>query len=138
MVRSEIIVDCPKEHFLNVVWDFKRYPEFLKEVRSIDVKEIQENECEVTFEIDLIKRVKYTLRMKRKENSIEWTFVRGDMMKDNRGSWEVQDAGDRKTRVIYQVDIKFGLLVPGSVVDMLTKVNLPQMLNAFKSYAEKK
>jgi ribosome-associated toxin RatA of RatAB toxin-antitoxin module len=121
-----------------VVWDFKRYPEFLKEVRSIDVKEIQENECEVTFEIDLIKRVKYTLRMKRKENSVEWTFVRGDMMKDNRGSWEVQDAGDGKTRVIYQVDIKFGLLVPGSVVDMLTKVNLPQMLNAFKSYAEKK
>ncbi len=138
MVRSEIIVECSKEHFLNTVWNFKEYPQFLKEVKSIDVKEINQDECEVTFEIDLIKRVRYTLRMKRSTNRIDWTFVKGDMMKDNRGFWEVEDTADGKTKVIYQVDIKFGFLVPGSVVDMLTKVNLPQMLNSFKAQAEKK
>jgi len=138
MVRSEIIVDCSKEHFLDTVWNFNEYPKFLKEIRSIDYKEVGANEREVTYDIDLIKRVRYTLRMKRTENRIEWTFVKGDMMKDNRGSWEVQDAGEGKTKVIYQVDIKFGLLVPNSVVDMLTKVNLPQMLNSFKVQAEKK
>ncbi|MGB9600961.1 MAG: type II toxin-antitoxin system RatA family toxin [Myxococcota bacterium] len=138
MVRSEIFVECTKEHFLDTVWNFKDYPQFLKEVKSIEVKDLGENEREVTYEIDLIKRVRYTLRMKRSANRIEWTFVKGDMMKDNRGSWEVEEVPDGKTRVIYQVDIKFGLLVPGSVVDMLTKVNLPQMLNAFKSQAEKK
>ncbi len=138
MVKSEIIVECSPEHFLDTVWNFSEYPHFLKEVRSIDAKEIKPDEREVTYEIDLIKRVKYTLRMKRSGNRIEWTFVKGDMMKDNRGSWEVEDIGDGKTKVTYQVDIKFGLLVPGSVVDMLTKVNLPQMLSAFKTQAEKK
>ncbi len=126
------------KHFLDTVWNFSEYPKFLKEVKSIDYREIGSDEREVTYEIDLIKRVKYTLRMKRSANKIEWSFVRGDMMKDNRGSWEVEDAGDGKTRVIYQVDIKFGLFVPGSVVDMLTKVNLPQMLSAFKAQSEKK
>ncbi|MCX7958758.1 MAG: SRPBCC family protein [Deltaproteobacteria bacterium] len=138
MVKSEIIVECSKEHFLETIWNFREYPRFLKEVKSIDVKEIGPDECEVTYEIDLIKRVRYTLRMKRSANRIDWTFVKGDMMKDNRGSWEVEDVGEGKIRVIYQVDIKFGLLVPGSVVDMLTKVNLPQMLNSFKAQAEKK
>ncbi len=138
MVRSEIVVDCTKEHFLDTVWNFEEYPKFLREVRSIDVKEISTDEREVTYEIDLIKRVRYTLRMKRSANRIEWGFVKGDMMKDNKGLWEVQDAGEGKTKVIYQVDIRFGLLVPGSVVDMLTKVNLPQMLSAFKAQAEKK
>lgn len=138
MVRSEIIVDCSKEQFLNTVWNFNEYPKFLKEVKSIDVKPISENECEVTYEIDLIKKVRYTLRMKRTENRIEWSFVKGDMMKDNYGFWEVEEMQDGKTKVTYQVDIKFGLLVPNSIVDMLTKVNLPQMLNAFKLQAEKR
>ncbi|MCX7944760.1 MAG: SRPBCC family protein [Deltaproteobacteria bacterium] len=137
MVKSEIIIECSKDHFLDIVWNFKEYPKFLKEVKSVDVKELGEGECEVTYEIDLIKRIRYTLKMKRLPNRIEWTFVRGDMMKDNKGSWEVEELGDGKIKVIYQVDIKFGFLVPGSVVDMLTKVNLPQMLNAFKSQAER-
>lgn len=138
MVKSEIIVNCPKEHFLDVVWNFKDYPRFLKEVKSIEVKEIGKDECEVRYEIELIKRISYTLRMKRFQDRIEWSFVKGDMMKDNRGCWRVEDAGDGKTKVTYEVDIKFGLLVPGSIVDMLTKVNLPQMLKAFKDRAEEK
>lgn len=138
MVRSEIIVECPKGHFLDVVWNFDDYPKFLKEVKSIEYRDICEGEREVTYEIDLIKRVRYTLKMKRSQDRIEWSFVKGDMMKDNYGYWEVEDIGDGKIRVIYQVEIKFGLLVPGKVVDMLTKVNLPEMLNSFKNRAEKK
>ncbi len=138
MVRSEIIVDCSKEHFLDVVWDFDNYSKFLKEVKSITYRDIGPDEREVTYEIDLIKTVKYTLKMKRSQDKIEWSFIKGDVMKDNYGSWEVQDAGDGKTKVIYQVEIKFGLLVPGKIVDMLTKVNLPEMLNSFKAQAEKK
>lgn len=138
MVRSEIIVECSKEHFLDVVWSFDDYPRFLKEVKSIEYRDICEGEREVTYEIDLIKRVRYTLKMKRSQNRVEWSFVKGDMMKDNYGYWEVEDIGGGKIRAIYQIEIKFGPLVPGKIVDMLTKVNLPEMLNSFKNRAEKK
>jgi len=81
--------------------------------------------------------VTYTLRYSlQRPQRISWNFVEGQMMKDNRGSWEFTDLGDGRTRAHYQVEVRSGMLVPKSLVNAMVAKELPQMLEAFKKQAE--
>jgi hypothetical protein len=67
---------------------------------------------------------------------VRWTFVKGELMRDNRGSWTLESLPDGKTRATYAIEVGVGPLVPRSIVNVLVDQSLPKMLEAFKKRVE--
>ena len=131
-----IVINAPVEKVFKTITDYEKYGEFLTEVKRVTTSKRQGNQVDVHYEVDVIKTIKYTVRMKESApNKIEWSFVDGEFMKDNKGSWTLEDQGG-KTKATYSIEMKLGPLVPGSIVKALTENQLPKMLEAFKSRAE--
>jgi len=132
-----VVINTPVEKVFAVIKDYERYPEFLPEVKSTRISNRQGDEVDVQYEVDVLKKIRYTLRLKEEPPSrISWTFVEGELMRDNRGHWLLEDLGGGKTRATYNIEMKLGLLVPKSIVNVLVDSSLPKMLEAFKKRAE--
>src|SRR5207237_1021782 len=81
----------------------------------------------------VIMRIKYSIKMKEERPSkLSWTFISGEMMKDNQGSWTFEAAGPGKTKATYTVEMALGALVPKTIVNALVETSLPKMLEATK------
>jgi len=120
-----------------VIADYQSYPKFLPEVKSIRTSKRQGSEVDVHYEIEVLKKIRYTLRLREEPpNLISWTFVEGELMRDNRGRWLLEPAGEGKTKATYSIEMKLGPLVPKSIVNVLVDSSLPKMLEAFKKRAE--
>jgi coenzyme Q-binding protein COQ10 len=132
-----IVIDVPPERVFDVIVDYDRYPEFLPEVKSIRTSGRQGNQVDIHYEVDVMKRIRYTLRMvEDRPKGLRWTFVEGEVMKDNQGGWVLEPTPDGKTKATYSVDIALGALVPRPLVTALVESSLPKMLESFKKRAE--
>ncbi|MBF0105163.1 MAG: SRPBCC family protein [Deltaproteobacteria bacterium] len=134
---QEIEIKATPKQCYDVVWAFENYPEFIGDLKEVEIANKKGNACEVTYTIKVIKKITYTLKMKGTPGKkVEWSFVKGDFMKDNFGHWEFKEIKKGVTKATYDVSINFGILVPGSVSKMLVGKNLPAMLKAFKERIE--
>lgn len=132
-----IVIDVPMDKLFAVIADYQSYPKFLPEVKSIRTSKRQGSEVDVHYEIEVLKKIRYTLRLREEPpNLISWTFVEGELMRDNRGRWLLEPAGEGKTKATYSIEMKLGPLVPKSIVNVLVDSSLPKMLEAFKKRAE--
>ena len=82
------------------------------------------------------RRSRRTRAPKVRRSAIRWTFVKGELMRDNHGSWTLEPTPDGKTRATYTIEVGVGPLVPRSIVNMLVDQSLPKLLEAFKKRAE--
>ena len=134
-----VVIDAPAERVFDIIVDYDRYAEFLPEVKEAKSSGRRNNEVDVHYGIDLVKRIHYTLHMvEDRPRSVRWTFVKGEVMRDNRGSWTLEPTPDGKTRATYTIEVGVGPLVPRSIVNALVDQSLPKMLEAFKKRAEKR
>ncbi len=140
---QEVVVDAPIERMWAVITDYARYPEFVPGLHGCRVVRDGGAEKDVEYELDLgLKKVKYVLRMVEEEPArLSWTLVSGDLMKMQRGSWElVAEGGKTRARYALEVQVSKPPLVPQAVVDRisdeLNRVSLPRNLSAFKARAE--
>ncbi|MBU8897859.1 SRPBCC family protein [Corallococcus sp. H22C18031201] len=132
-----ITINAPVEKVFDVVMNFDRYPDFLPEVKKVSTSKRQGNTVEVHYEVEVMKRIRYTIRVtEERPRRMSWTFVEGEVMKDNRGSWVLEPEGEGKTRATYNVEMALGAFVPKSIVNALVDTSLPKMLDAFKRRAE--
>ncbi len=132
-----IVINAPMERVFSVIADYAKYPEFLPEVKSIRTSKRQGTDVDVHYEVEVLKRIRYTLRLREEPpNRISWTFVEGELMRDNRGQWMLETVGEGKTRATYNIQMKLGPLVPKSIVNALVDSSLPKMLEAFKKRSE--
>jgi len=132
-----IVIDAPPERVFDVIADYQHYPEFLSEVKSIRVSDRDGNQVDIHYEVDVVKRIHYTLRMvEERPRALRWTFVRGEVMKDNHGSWMLEATAEGKTRATYTIDVAVGLLVPRPLLAALVDSSLPKMLESFKKRVE--
>lgn len=132
-----IVIDAPIEKVFQTVSDYDHYAEFLPEVKEIHTSNRKGHEVDVHYKVDVMKTIKYALHMKEEPpRKVTWTFINGEFMKDNTGSWVLEPEGEGKTRATYSVDMKLGPLVPQSIVKALVETSLPKMLDAFKKRAE--
>ena len=84
-----------------------------------------------------MKTIKYSIRVKEERPTrMSWSFIEGEFMKDNKGSWVLEPAGEGKTKATYTVEMALGALVPKTIVNALVETSLPKMLDAFKRRAE--
>lgn len=134
---NTIEIKAPIKDCYKVITDYEGYPEFLKETKSITIDKKSGKTLEVTYELDLIKTIRYTLKITEKPfHGLSWTLVKGDMMKSNNGSWELEEIDKNTTKATYTIEIGLGLLVPGSVSKMLVSSSLPAMMESFKKRIE--
>ena len=120
------------------ITQFDQYPSFLSEVVGANTIPSEDpNKPQVEFEIEVIKRFRYKLEFDVSDpNNISWRLLESDFFKKNQGSWKLTDKGNGETNVVYELDVGFGLLVPGFVSKKLTEVNLPRLLESFESQAK--
>jgi ribosome-associated toxin RatA of RatAB toxin-antitoxin module len=132
-----ITINAPREAVFDVIADVERYPDFLPEVKGIKVSNKRGNESDVQYTAEIVKTIKYTVRLKEERpGRVSWTFVDGEFMKDNRGSWELEDLGNGTTKATYHIEIALGALVPKTIVTALVDTQLPKMLENFKRRSE--
>jgi coenzyme Q-binding protein COQ10 len=134
---KSIDVDVPSEHFVAVLLDYARYPEFIHEVKSLRV-EPREGCVWVTYTLDAkLMLVEYTLEHTQiGPLRLEWKLVRGEFFRANSGFWTLEpfDEG-RHTRVTYSIDLQLGTM-PASFQNALRETGLPRLLANFKGRAE--
>jgi ribosome-associated toxin RatA of RatAB toxin-antitoxin module len=134
---QSIVINAPVEKVFSVVSDYERYPEFLSEVKRVSTSDRSGNRVKVHYEVDVIKRIKYTLELSEEPpRRVSWSFVEGEVMRDNRGAWLLESVGDHQTKATYSIEMALGPLVPKAIVKALVESSLPKMLEAFKKRAE--
>lgn len=133
-----IVVNAPPEKVFDTIINYDRYPEWLTEVKKIRTSDRKGNEVKVHYEVDFkIKTIRYTILAKEERpQRMSWTFVEGEVMKDNKGSWLLEPEGEGKTKITYSVEVTVGPLVPKSVLNTLVDQSLPKMLEAVKRRVE--
>jgi coenzyme Q-binding protein COQ10 len=132
-----IVINAPPEKLFDVITDYDKYGEFLSEVKKVWTSERKGNEVKVHYEVDVIKTIHYTILVKEERPTrMSWTFVEGEVMKDNKGSWVLEPDGKGGTKATYTVEMALGALVPKAIVTKLAETSLPKMLESFKRRAE--
>ena len=123
--------------FFSVIRDYEKYPEFLDEMESVRIIRSQGGVSDVEFTLNVIKRVRYTLRLTESPtgDGLRWELVEG-MFKSNSGGWALESLPDGRTGAVYDVEVAVGIFVPGSIVNRLVGKTLPATLKAFKRRAE--
>lgn len=138
MIKRKITINAPIETVFAVIRDFRSYPEFLSTTRSAKERKVK-GETHIDFEVHIMKTIRYTLKVtEHPPHELSWTLVKGDLMKKNSGGWKLSKISNGKTKAEYHLDIDFGWLVPKSILETVTKIQLPEMLEAFKNRAEEK
>ncbi|QDE69426.1 type II toxin-antitoxin system RatA family toxin [Myxococcus xanthus] len=128
-----IIVNAPIEKVFDVITQYERYPEFLSEVKGIRTENRKGNTVDVHYKVDVVKTINYSIHVtEERPTRMSWSYIKGEFMKDNQGSWVLEPAGEGKTKATYTVEMALGALVPKSVVSALVETSLPKMLDAFK------
>jgi ribosome-associated toxin RatA of RatAB toxin-antitoxin module len=131
MITRSFEVEAPIEVCFEAAFDVESYPQFLRATKAVQ-KFGSGDSFEAEFDIDVIKPIRYRLRFRSDApREISWSFVRGEVIKDNQGFWKFKKIDDRRTQVEYGVDVKFGLFVPKAVETKLTEKQLPGLIHSF-------
>lgn len=126
------------ESLYRAITDFERYPEFLPEVVSAKKIGSSDSQCDVQFELEVVKRFQYTLSFSMKApNEVRWKLKDSNFFKNNDGAWVLKSISPTETEVHYELDVSFGFLVPGWISKKLTEVSLPKMFDNFEAQAKK-
>lgn len=126
----------PKQCY-EVISDYEKYPEYLSESKNVVINSKNGSSAEVTYTIEVIKKISYTLKMVgTPSKKISWKLIKGDLMKKNEGHWIFEEIKKGVTKAVYTLDIELGLFVPGIITKKLIGSNLPSMLKAQKERIE--
>lgn len=134
---ASIEIKAPIKNVYDVISDFEAYPEFLKETQKVHVEKMSGKTARVTFTINMIKRITYTLDIKlNPTHGLSWHLVKGDMMKSNSGHWKLSELKKDLTKAVYEIDMDFGSMVPKPLTNKLVGTNLPTMMKQFRDRVE--
>jgi len=135
------------EKTLNVgfdqLWDaivkYEDYPQFVGGVKSVDVKRPAAGKAHVTYKINVIKDIEYTIELTedKEAGKVSWHLISSELFKSNKGGWELKKKSDDVTDVRYWVDLEFKISVPGFMLKPLVKSNLPSMIAEFEKRAKR-
>jgi uncharacterized membrane protein len=116
---ASVVIDAPLDEVWAVVEDVLTAPEWqggLDGMRALD-RDAEGRPTLVETENDIkVRKVKSQVRFAYEgPGRLSWTQVKGDM-KSVEGAWELEDAGDGRTKATYVLDAD-----PGRVLGMLIR-----------------
>lgn len=135
--QRTVEVGVSPDTLMAIITDFASYPTFLPEMEEATVLRHEGDTWVVRFAIRIIRRIEYTLELRRVDPlHLTWSLVEG-AFRANTGGWALTPLDEgRRTRAEYRIDLDLGMFVPGSVLRTLLEHNLPATLAAFKGRAE--
>lgn len=137
-------LDISLSDFFAVVTDYESYPLFVTGMKSAKVLGPvpgSTHEKRVSFELELIKRVGYVVRVKENfeadkgRATVEWNLESSDTLKVSHGLWILNSIGPQKLNVTYSLDVEFQFSVPGFILKGLVANSLPQAIAEFAQRA---
>ncbi len=141
--RQEIL-DLPLESIYRVICDFEKYPEFVSGMKATRIVEkIDDSQKKVFFDIDMVKRVQYTVKIReslaadKQTAQVDWSLVESDFLKVSNGLWVLKSLGPQKTEVKYRLEVEFNFSVPGFMLKGLIATSMPKAIEEFKNRALK-
>lgn len=129
-----IQVACAAPALMDVLCDFRSYPEFLPRMQRASVVLDHPPVWEVDFELEFVRTLDYTLRLERSPLALRWTLVRG-FFRHNTGSWTLEP-NDDGVLATYTIDLQPNTFVPRTVMNSLLRHELPRTLEAFRDRAQ--
>ena len=133
----KVQINAPIERVFGVIIDYERYPQFLPELKTVTLLSHDDGVALVRFEVELIVRVQYTLRLiEDAPSAVTWSLAEAKMIARNDGQWRLERLDSTTTEASYGLDVKLAGMIPKSVSTRLLGTNLPQMLSRFKKRAE--
>jgi ribosome-associated toxin RatA of RatAB toxin-antitoxin module len=136
---ESIAIKAPVETVYATITDFEHYPKIFPDVKAVEVLAHTKTHAEVTFRVEAMKTIHYTLDFKlHPPHDIAWSLVKGDLMKSNDGSWTLSSLGDNLTDATLKMEVQFSMWVPKSLGESALKSEMHKMLTYFKKAAEAK
>ena len=137
-VQQTIVIDAPPRAVYDTVVDYEKYPTYMPEMKEVVILEREGTAQVVEFNCDFGKKMSYTLRIEHDEPGLKtrWTYVGGDL-KDSTGGWTFVAEG-KGTKVLYEVSVAVGFLVPKFISDRLIGSSVPKMLEQLKGEVAKR
>ena len=135
--ETDIVIAAPIDRVFDVIVDYERYPEFLPDMRAAEVLSHHDGVSVVRFELELVMKLSYTLRLvEDRPHRVTWSLDAAKMMVENEGGWMLSERPDGKTQAVYALEIKLRGLIPKSVTTRLVGETLPETLQKFKERVE--
>ncbi|MGY1747998.1 MULTISPECIES: SRPBCC family protein [unclassified Modestobacter] len=136
---QSIVVDAPAAQVMAVIADFPSYPQWVDAAKTVEVLETGPDgrARRVHFVIDAGPvsddyELAYTWDDDR---SVHWTLVRGQMQKQQDGSYTLVETGGRTT-VTYSITIDLSIPMLGLIKRRAEKVILDTALKELKKRVE--
>jgi ribosome-associated toxin RatA of RatAB toxin-antitoxin module len=134
--EKEVDVQAPPEVFLDLVWDFERYPSFVTGISATRMlrKDARTSQVEVTAKLMGIP-FRYVLDCVREENRVRWARTSGAFSLAE-GSWTLVKEQDGRFRYRYENTVDPGVPVPGFIIQYVLDTSLPKLVQEFRAEAE--
>jgi coenzyme Q-binding protein COQ10 len=140
-VEVSKVIKAPKGQLYDILKDMEKYPEFMKDLKSVKVLERNENTTLTAWETTLAGRtIKWVEKdiFNDSQQHISYHQVSGDLQKFA-GEWILTEVEDG-TKVTLTVDFEFGIpMIAGllnPIAKLMIKENSGNMLNALKVKTE--
>lgn len=137
--RHKEIINVTVDQMMAVITDFESYSNFLPEIDSCDVLTTDGVQWDVRFTVKVVKRIRYTLRLKKvDDHKVRWSLVEG-AFKVNNGGWDLTPNEDGTALTAeYFIELQVGMFVPSSIMRTLVERTLPETVTRFKAEAERR
>ena len=140
--KTTLEVFVSLEEFKEVILDLESYPEFLPEVKKVEVLERSDDAIKATFWVAVdVGGVhvdsQYTVDYVIGDEEISWTLDSSPDLTENRGSWRLEEGDDEdETIAHYEAEIVTSLPIPEAVQLMFAEKELPKLMELFQDRAE--
>ena len=141
--KASAEIDAPIEEVFAVAADVEGSPRWQPEIKAVEVLERNADGHQTLVEIDTDAKVR-TLTSKMRfgyddPTAISWEQTEGDL-KSVRGSWELEDLGDGRTRATYWMEVDLGrmlgMVIRGPLVGVLRGQLVESMPGKLKAFVE--
>jgi ribosome-associated toxin RatA of RatAB toxin-antitoxin module len=129
------------DEFRAVVIALEKYPEFLPEVKRVDVKERSASGATATFQVEVSVsgmeiKTEYTVRYTFGDGEVRWQLVSSPTLTKNEGLWRLQETDAGETRAYYENELVTSLPIPEEMQKIFADQELPRMMQRFRDRAE--
>ena len=129
------------EEFREIVVAVDKYPEFLPEVKKVEIKERAKDALIAKFFVEVKVagtevKTEYVVRYTLGKSEVSWSLVESPTLTKNEGRWKLEETSDGETKASYENELVTNLPIPEELQKVFADQELPRMMQRFRDRAE--